>query len=338
MSRALRPVLVAALALAFASPAHAAVTVGQLVTPNSTCGMNTILQTRVASGNSYVVPSAGVITVWSVQNGGSTIPGLKLKVGRPVAGSDYTIVGESVAGAQTPGVSTFTARIPVRAGDILGEFNTGGACSEVTSNADDIEPWVFADQAVGTTASFTPTSGNRLALQATVEPDADGDGFGDETQDQCPTDASTQAPCPAAPTPPPAAPPATPPPPTESTGSAPPPLKDTTAPAVSASIHRLLRLSKKGTISFMLKSSEQANATVTGTISLPKSKRLRFKTAKRRLAAHRRARITLKLSKHTLKKVRRALRHHRLKTKITITVKDAAGNKTLKRRTVRLRR
>ena len=35
-----------------------------------------------------------------------------------------------------------------------------------------------------------------FAYNADVEPDADHDGFGDETQDKCPTDASTQDSCP----------------------------------------------------------------------------------------------------------------------------------------------
>jgi hypothetical protein len=35
-----------------------------------------------------------------------------------------------------------------------------------------------------------------LLVQASVEPDADGDEYGDETQDQCPTDGSTQGQCP----------------------------------------------------------------------------------------------------------------------------------------------
>jgi hypothetical protein len=34
-----------------------------------------------------------------------------------------------------------------------------------------------------------------LLVQADIEPDADKDGFGDETQDQCPSQATTQGPC-----------------------------------------------------------------------------------------------------------------------------------------------
>jgi hypothetical protein len=41
--------------------------------------------------------------------------------------------------------------------------------------------------------------GVEFLVNADVEPDADRDGFGDETQDQCPTNASTQGSCPPAP-------------------------------------------------------------------------------------------------------------------------------------------
>ena len=34
-----------------------------------------------------------------------------------------------------------------------------------------------------------------LLLNADLEPDADGDGYGDETQDGCPTEVSTQGEC-----------------------------------------------------------------------------------------------------------------------------------------------
>jgi hypothetical protein len=38
-------------------------------------------------------------------------------------------------------------------------------------------------------------SGKELLVQAVVEPDADKDGFGDETQDKCPTQATTSGVC-----------------------------------------------------------------------------------------------------------------------------------------------
>jgi hypothetical protein len=44
--------------------------------------------------------------------------------------------------------------------------------------------------------------GFEILVQGTVEADADHDGFGDDTQDQCPSNAATQGPCPTT-TPPP---------------------------------------------------------------------------------------------------------------------------------------
>jgi hypothetical protein len=42
-----------------------------------------------------------------------------------------------------------------------------------------------------------------LLVAASIEPDADGDGFGDETQDACPSQAGTQGQCVSNPPPPP---------------------------------------------------------------------------------------------------------------------------------------
>ena len=47
----------------------------------------------------------------------------------------------------------------------------------------------------GSGARGSNETANELLVAATIEPDADGDGFGDETQDQCPTQATTQGAC-----------------------------------------------------------------------------------------------------------------------------------------------
>jgi len=51
------------------------------------------------------------------------------------------------------------------------------------------------DQLAGSTGSYSNVSQIRIDATASVEPDADGDGFGDETQDSCPTDPSLQSRC-----------------------------------------------------------------------------------------------------------------------------------------------
>jgi len=52
------------------------------------------------------------------------------------------------------------------------------------------------DPSPGDTKTFTPLDGQLLDVSATLEPDADNDGFGDETQDKCIGTAGTANGCP----------------------------------------------------------------------------------------------------------------------------------------------
>jgi len=119
--------VVAALVLtASASPARAAVTIGETFTPVNPCFDRTRLQTT-SPGSQYKVPSTGGITAWTVTSwsfeAGPTPPSIKLKIGRSAGPDRFTIIGES--GLMTPGanrLNTFPVQIPVRAGDIIGNY------------------------------------------------------------------------------------------------------------------------------------------------------------------------------------------------------------------------
>jgi hypothetical protein len=304
-------------ALGFASAANASVTIGQLFTPTS-CVAGTALQTGVSDGDSYTVPSPGVITSWSFDDGETIVPNLTFKVARRVSGDDYSIVGTSAAAAQTANtVSTYPARISVKAGDVIGEFEGGGDCGVSTTSASDTYEWIdTVNEPLNSTITYQPLDEIRFPVSARIEPDADSDTFGDETQDKCSTNASTQGPCPPPPPPPP----------------------DTRRPSVSSS-GTSANLSRGGSISFSMTADEAATGTATGTISVPTTaKTVRFKSTRVTLAAGRLTRISLKLSKRNAKAVRKALRHHRLKAKVTVRVKDAAGNQTIKKIAVKLKR
>lgn len=86
-------------------------------------------------------------------------------------------------------------------GEILGyRLYSGSSYCTVNANSP-LEGWryvnTFNPWHSGDTAGFAPeASGTRFAIGAVMEADADGDGYGDETQDLCPTSASTQASCP----------------------------------------------------------------------------------------------------------------------------------------------
>lgn len=197
---------IAALALPV-SGAGAAVTIGQTFTPasdaSSDCGDNATGLQTVSPNNQYAAPSRGVITSWSFQASASPVPTLKLKVGRAAGGNNYTTVGESDLRAPLPGTfSTFPTRISVEAGDVIGAYYLEGDGGCAAPPAGYVAHAAAGEQAVGSTATYTPLTDVQLDLEANLEPDADSDGFGDETQDQCPSNASVQGPCP----PPPALP------------------------------------------------------------------------------------------------------------------------------------
>ena len=105
-----------------------------------------------------------------------------------------------------------------------------------------------------------------MPIPSLVEPDADGDGYGDETQDQCPTDASTQGPCPAP-------------------KVAPAPPAPTTLSASAAA--------KKGLLTVTLTSSAQATVTVGGSVQIAKGKTVKLSGSTQIVAPGSLAKFTL---------------------------------------------
>ncbi|HYU59130.1 MAG TPA: hypothetical protein VEK39_00080 [Solirubrobacterales bacterium] len=178
---------IGALAVAGPGQAGAATRIGETFPPDYVCDSGSTIVQSDSLDQQFAAPSAGVITAWSHQAVGSP-PAARLKVARPGGGDDFTIVGESALETLGPGVvNTFPTRIAVRAGDVIGfYFAPAGyvACARVRPGYED--HFLAGDQPAGTTAAFTPQSGYELDVSAVLEPDADTDGFGDETQDTCP--------------------------------------------------------------------------------------------------------------------------------------------------------
>jgi hypothetical protein len=191
-----------------ASPAaaDAATQVGNTCTANEAIKNLTAVQlSKGPGGPPLTVPQAGVITSWST----NVIPftgslGQQMRVFRPTANpSALQVVGESEPAAVVAGANTFATRVPVQAGDRVGlgpagggSFPAGALLCGGTGNALDVAGIFEGVPPAGSTVSFTPTPEFQVAVAATVEPDADHDGFGDETQDKCPQSATTQAACP----------------------------------------------------------------------------------------------------------------------------------------------
>jgi uncharacterized repeat protein (TIGR01451 family) len=196
------------LLLGVAGAASAATTIGQngIAAADATCGRgNTFIQTGTAAGvPSYAAPAGGgIITAWSFFAGSTPGEQDKLKVVRGTATADqFFVVGEGALETMTPSaLNTFLVRIPVQAGDRLGLYTADGndcVSTHTPGNTDDFIG--SADPAPGTTATGIPesSSGEAYNISARVEPDADGDGWGDETQDKCPGAAGPLQGCPKA--------------------------------------------------------------------------------------------------------------------------------------------
>ena len=190
---------------------QAATTVGQLspsgmAGPCNTSGQpGELVQLLNATGNSYAVPAGGgVITSWSTAASGG-VGAIRLRVYSsdsnatsitPVAESEPVEFAPDPAGAHP-------TRIPVEGGEHIGYSITatgGTGCAYVNNAPADVA--VIA-KGVGPLNAPKPIalpngaaqSTLLLSIAASVEPDGDGDGFGDETQDACPSQATTQAAC-----------------------------------------------------------------------------------------------------------------------------------------------
>jgi hypothetical protein len=232
------------------SSAFAATEFGDGCIANRTTESESLTLLQIASPQSGLpsaAPTAGVITKWKlnlITPEGEPIPAiipqtfkvLRLNTGAKMA----TTIGEDTKTVGS-GLNTFDVRIPVAAGDRLGLFGPSGATSISTLFCETPNPGnstgaIEGGAPSGSTNSYVEIpEAIRVPVAAVLEPDADNDGFGDETQDKCPQSAALQIPCPVV------------------------------ALSTSAS-------ARKGLANVLVTSSFQAPVTVAGTVKLGKGK------------------------------------------------------------------
>ena len=192
-----RAALLGGLALAgIGGQASAATTVGETFAGGDVCGSltsagATLLQTA-SPGNQYRVNDTGVITSWSYQAGSAPFSRMQLKLAsQPRAGS-FVIEDESEI--ETPvanTLNTFQTRISIgpEFGFFLGFWETappeGANCWRTAPG------YSFIGAAGNPPLNEDPRTwvpgypNTQLNVSAVLEPDADNDEFGDESQDTC---------------------------------------------------------------------------------------------------------------------------------------------------------
>lgn len=128
----------------------------------------------------------GVITRWRVQVG----PGLgplvqQLVTFHGVAEQEKRKVGESAVETVTAGVNEFPTRIPIREYEQIGLHGPSETlfCSGQEGSTADVVDGAWP---LGEVRQTQVEIGFATPVTVAIEPDADEDGYGDETQDGCP--------------------------------------------------------------------------------------------------------------------------------------------------------
>lgn len=111
-----------------------------------------------------------------------------------LVGTGLTVTLPGTGPIEVP-IREFVARVPVKKGQKLAIEGPVELGAIYASNGSAIS-YIFTPPLVPGAPPQTSTEvAEELVVAATVEPDADNDGFGDETQDQCPSQAATQSAC-----------------------------------------------------------------------------------------------------------------------------------------------
>ena len=150
---------------------------------------------------SYATPH-GVLTSWRFHSSTDPAAGaVRLKIFHYTGtGLAFKVLAESSQKTLEPDTAyDFKERIPVDQGDLLGLTAVDDAEVGITvpdTPQNQLAQFGGGDIPPGQTGTATIAWPNlRPSVAATIEPDADADGFGDVSQDRCPVDRTTQAPC-----------------------------------------------------------------------------------------------------------------------------------------------
>lgn len=236
-------------------------------------------------------PSSGVITKWAVNliPAPVTVP-TQLKVVRPTGPNQLFIVGESALATVSPGPNSFSTRVPIQAGDRIGLYGPSEIGTLYCETGSEVATFgIFLNAGTGATTPFEQNSGTaRVPVTATIEADADNDGFGDESQDGCPQSAAVQTACPV------------------------------------VTLDTISQVGRRQVTVFVA-TSASAPVAVTGTVNLGKGKKAKLKSPAQTVPPGKLVRFKLKFNAKLIARLKELPASKKLTLKITASATNVAG-------------
>jgi hypothetical protein len=264
-----------------------------------------LFQNGVFSG----APTSGIVTKWKIR----LVPGVpfavpqQLKIFRPTGPAQFLVVGESSSQNVVSGENVFLTRIPIQAGDHLGLFGNSSIstlfCAEnpETESPGNSIGLFLGNPPPGSTATVAETLPEALVPGVVViEPDADNDGFGDESQDGCPQSAAIQVAC----------------------------------PPVALSTSKQVR---KGSVTVIVTTSTAAPVTVKGVAKLGKGKKAKLNGGTKNLTPGVLGKFTLNFSKALKAKLKELSTKQKLTLNVTVSATSVSGAVTTKKLKIKLK-
>jgi len=268
---------------------------------NTSVANATVVMTGKSGLNTLPIaaPITGVLTKVTVNV--PMVPAVPtiIKTLRPTGNlNEYTVISQSASFNVNTGNNTYDVRLPVTAGDLLGSTSPLGVLMCNTASASDVVAAAATDIQPGVAATYTPVTSRALSAVATVEPDADKDGFGDTTQDLCPQVASIQTACPVV------------------------VLDSFAAPSGK-------------TVTVLVTTDNQASVKVTGTVKV-NGKKIKLKTGAKTVAPGTLARFKVKLPAALKAALAKLPANKSIKIQLTATATDLIGRVTTDKSSVKV--
>jgi hypothetical protein len=183
------------IALLLWAPSASATEIGSTCPAAQVTTLNYLVERMLTGSHLQTTTAPGVITKWKVNTIGTavTTPTVEsLAIIKEVKALEGELVALGEPETVDPGkLNEFAARVPFPAGVLIGVHSDTGIpfCAEVPG-----DEFIYSnvDLQIGEKKAFGNILGGLVAMSAVIEPDADGDGYGDETQDFCPTNPFSQ--------------------------------------------------------------------------------------------------------------------------------------------------